>query len=101
MNTSTLLRVMGRSRKSSGRWLLVAAIIAMVSLQVVAVDHWHGTDDIQHCEVCLHALDASIPSALGSVALLGHQQTLTLRSIPAYSAGPKQGTGNRDPPIDS
>ncbi len=92
---------MGRSRKSSGRWLLVAAIIAMVSLQVVAVDHWHGTDDIQHCEVCLHALDASIPSVLGSVALLGHQQTLTLRSIPAYSAGPKQGTGNRDPPIDS
>lgn len=92
---------MGRSRKSSGRWLLVAAVIAMVSLQVVAVDHWHGTDDTQHCEVCLHALDASIPSALGSVALLGHQQTLTPRSIPAYSAGPKQGTGNRDPPIDS
>ena len=80
---------------------MVAAIIAMVSLQVVAVDHWHGTDDIQHCEVCLHALDASIPGVLGSVALLGHQQTLTPRSIPAYSAGPKQGTGNRDPPIDS
>ena len=101
MNTSTLLRVTGRSRKGSGRWLLVAAIIAMLSLQVVAVDHWHGTDDTQHCEVCLHALDASIPSALGSAALLDHQKHLTLRSIPAYSAGPKQGAGNRDPPIHS
>ena len=72
--------------------------MAMLSLQVVAVEHWHGIDDIQHCEVCLHALDASIPSALGNVALLGHQKNLTPRSIPFHFARPKQGMGNRDPP---
>jgi hypothetical protein len=98
VNNSTPLKFINRAQKGSGRWLVVAAIIAMLSLQVVAVDHWHGADDTQHCEMCLHAHDAPIFGEPGRVVPLGQQQNRTPCTISAYSVGLKQGTGNRDPP---
>ena len=98
MNNSISSKSINRAHKGSGRWLVVAAIIAMLSLQVVAVDHWHGADDTQHCEMCLHAHDAPISGEPGKAQLLGHQQNIAPCNTPVYSAGLKQGTGNRDPP---
>jgi hypothetical protein len=77
---------------------LLAAILSMLSLQVVASDHWHGVEETPHCEVCVHVLDADIPSVSGSFTLLNHQVPQVPCSIPVYTAGLKQGVGNRGPP---
>lgn len=98
MNNSIPSKAINRAHKGSGRWLMVAAIIAMLSLQVVAIDHWHGADDTQHCEMCLHAGDAPISGEPGKVQLLAHHQNTTPCNIPVFWAGLKQGAGNRGPP---
>lgn len=98
MNTSRSLTVIDKSRKRLGRWLLVTAMISTLSLQVIAADHWHGIEDTQHCEICLHAYDAPLYESPVSFAVLGRQQIQRLGSIPAYTADTKPGAGNRDPP---
>ena len=76
----------------------MAAILSMLSLQIVASDHWHGIEETQHCEVCVHAHDATIHAVSNSLKLIDGQQTHVLCTIPVYTAGLKQGSGNRDPP---
>jgi len=52
------------------RALVVLGIAALLSLQVIASDHWHGIDDTPHCEVCSHATDAPIARVIALPSVL-------------------------------
>jgi hypothetical protein len=92
------MRIANRSLKGPVRWLLVTGLVSLLSLQVIAADHWHGVDDTQHCEICLHAHDAPVYNTPQPYELYACDSPQCHFSTPIYEAGPKYGSGNRDPP---
>lgn len=52
------------NRKSAFRWALVAALVALLSLQVIASNHVHASADLQHCDICLQASHAPLASKI-------------------------------------
>ncbi len=81
------------------RWTLAVALLALLSLQVVSADHWHGVNEAAHCDVCLHAHDLPMATALHSVPIADHKTPESAATkldlpVPHYCA-----SGNRDPPI--
>jgi hypothetical protein len=81
------------------RWTLVAAFLALISLQVVAADHWHGVDEPAHCDVCIHAHDAPVATAIQAIPLLG-KAIATVTFVAHHTpAEPDRSAGNRDPPL--
>lgn len=81
------------------RWTLVAAFLALISLQVVAADHWHGVDEPAHCDVCIHAHDAPVAPANEAIPLLGAASALVTFVLHHAPAQPGRAAGNRDPPL--
>lgn len=47
----------GCRRRFRGRWIALAAVVALLSLQITATDHWHGVTDTEPCQICVHAGD--------------------------------------------
>lgn len=83
------------------RALVVLGIAALLSLQVIASDHWHGIDDTQHCEVCSQASDAPIARVLARPNVLNTPIEIPIarltpacgpRSLPPEMRGPPLST---------
>jgi len=90
-----------RTGKLRTRWLTAALIFSLVSLQLVAADHWHRVADTEACQVCLHAADIPLPSShlQGEMPAVGYTRTQPLSRDVLSSA--VRLFGNRDPPIFS
>jgi len=90
-----------RTGKLRTRWLTAALVFSLVSLQLVAADHWHGVADTEACQVCLHAADIPLPSShlQGEMPAVGYTRTQPLSRDVLSSA--VRLFGNRDPPIFS
>jgi hypothetical protein len=90
-----------RASKLRIRWLTAALVFSLVSLQLVAADHWHGVADTETCQVCLHAADTPLHSShlQGEVPAVGYTRTQPFsRNV---LTGAVRLVGNRDPPIFS
>lgn len=90
-----------RTGKLRTRWLTAALVFSLVSLQLVAADHWHRVADTEACQVCLHAADIPLPSShlQGAVPAVGDTRTQPLsRDV---LSGAVRLVGNSNPPIFS
>ena len=53
-----------RNRNSAFRWAIVAALLALLSLQVSASSHVHDSAQLQHCDVCVQGSHAPLPTKI-------------------------------------
>jgi len=91
----TLLR---RPVARTSRWMLAAALLSVISLQVVSADHWHGIEDTEHCVVCLTGLDAPHAPTPVAAPVLSVESSVFPPVVVATANRQPRPTGNRDPP---
>ena len=52
------------ARRSVLRLTLFVALFSLLSLQLVASDHWHGISDTEHCQVCVQGGNAPLAQTI-------------------------------------
>jgi len=79
-------------------WLLITALLSVVSLQLVAADHWHGVEDTEHCAACLTGVDAPHTTSPAVVLVPRHSSLDLPPVVVAATDSFTPYPGNRDPP---
>ena len=83
----------------TSRWVLAAALLSVVALQVVSADHWHGVEDTEHCAVCLTGLDAPHTATPVAAPILSVESSAFSPVVVPTANRQPRATGNRDPPV--
>ena len=93
------LTIFRRPLARTSRWVLAAALLSVIALQVVSADHWHGIDDTEHCVVCLTGLDAPHTATPAAAPVLRVESSVFPPVVVQTANRQPRTTGNRDPPV--